>query len=147
MYRNILVPVDLDQPTSWSEAISKASSLAKCFSAKVTICSVVSDLKAIKDGEWLPISVEQLMFDARARLEGLVAAVDDDVSYHVEIAAGTIAGGILEIAERIAADLIVLVSHQPAARDYLLAANAIRVARRATCSVLIARQGGSQSHA
>ena len=51
MYRNILVPVDLDQPTSWSEAISKASSLAKCFSAKVTICSVVSDLKAIKPQE------------------------------------------------------------------------------------------------
>ncbi|HEU4956211.1 MAG TPA: universal stress protein [Sphingomicrobium sp.] len=143
MYRNILVPVDLDQPASWAEAISTASSLAKCFSAKITVCSVVSDVEAIKHGEWLPISVEQLMFDARARLEGLAAATNDDVSYGVEVAAGTIAGGILEITERIAADLIVLVSHQPAPRDYLLAANAVRVARRAPCSVLIARHGGA----
>ena len=137
------MPVDLDQSASWSEAIATASSLAKCFAAKITICSVVSDVEAIKHGEWLPISVEQLMFDARARLEGLVAAANDDESYGVEIAAGTIAGGILEIAERIAADLIVLVSHKPAARDYLLAANAIRVARRALCSVLIARHGSA----
>jgi nucleotide-binding universal stress UspA family protein len=131
--------VDLDQPASWAEAIATASSLAKCFKAKITICSVVSDVEAIKHGEWLPISVEQLMFDARARLEGLVAAANDDVSYGIEVATGTISGGILEIAERIGVDLILLVSHQPAVRDYLIAANAIRVARRAPCSVLIAR--------
>jgi nucleotide-binding universal stress UspA family protein len=140
MYRNILVPMDLDQPASWAEAIATASSLAKCFEAKITICSVVSDVEAIKQGEWLPISVEQLMFDARTRLEGLVAAANADVSYGIEVATGTISGGILEIVERIAANLIALVSHQPAARDYLIAANAIRVARRAPCSVLIVRR-------
>lgn len=143
MYRNILVPVDLDQPASWTEAIATASSLANCFSAKITICTVISDAQAIKTGEWLPISVEQTLFDVRARLEGLVATTNGDVSFGVEIAAGAIAAGILEIAERISADLIVLVSHQPAARDYLLAANAIRVARRAPCSVLIARNVGA----
>jgi nucleotide-binding universal stress UspA family protein len=141
MYRNLLVPVDLDQPASWNEALSTASSLAKCLSARITICSVISDLEAIKQGEWLPISVEEAMFDARARLEGLVASANGEARCGVEIAAGTIAGGILEIAERISADLIVLVSHQPSARDYLLAANAIRVARRARCSVLISRHG------
>jgi nucleotide-binding universal stress UspA family protein len=143
MYRNILVPIDLDQPASWNEALSTTSSLAKCFSAKVTVCSVVSSAEAIKAGEWLPISVEQLLFDTRARLEGAVAAASGDLSYAIEVAAGTISGGILEIAERIEADLIVLASHQPAARDYVMAANAIRVARRAPCSVLIARHKGS----
>lgn len=143
MYRNILVPVDLDQPANWTEAIATASSLANCFSAKITICTVISDAQAIKTGEWLPISVEQALFDARARLEGLVATTNGDVSFGVEIAAGAIAAGILETAERISADLIVLASHQPAARDYLLAANAIRVARRAPCSVLIARNVGA----
>lgn len=143
MYRNILVPVDLDQSSTWIGAISTASSLAKCFAAKITICSVVPDAKAIKTGDWLPISVEQLLFDARVRLGGLAADAEGDMSYGVEIAMGTISGGILEIAKRIAADLIVLVSHQPSARDYLLAANAIRVARRAPCSVLIVRHGGA----
>jgi nucleotide-binding universal stress UspA family protein len=143
MYRNILVPVDLDQPRHWESALSTASSLAECFSAKLTICSVVSDIEAIKSGEWLPISVEQLLFDVRARLEGLTTGVTGKMSCGIEVAAGTISGGILKIAERIGADLIVLVSHQPATRDYLLAANAIRVARRASCSVLIARHDGA----
>ena len=141
MYRNILVPVDLDQSESWGEAISTASSLAKCFGAKVTICSVVSSSEAILKGDWHPIGVEQLLFDARARLEGLAAKVDHDLDCDVEVAAGTISGGILEMAERISADLILLVSHQPAALDLFMAANAVRVARRAPCSVLIARHG------
>jgi nucleotide-binding universal stress UspA family protein len=143
MYRNLLVPVDLNQPASWNKALSTASSLANCFSAKITICSVVSEIESIKQGDWLPISVEEAMFDARARLEGLVASANGEARCGVEIAAGTIAGGILEIAERISADLIVLVSHQPSARDYFMAANAIRVARRAPCSVLIARHGSA----
>lgn len=139
MYRNILVPVDLDHSASSNEAIATASSLARCFDAKIAVCSVVSDVEAIKAGEWLPISFEQLLFDARTRLEGLVSNVEGGTNFGVEVAAGTISSGILEIAERISADLIVLASHQPASRDYLLAANAIRVARRASCSVLIAR--------
>ena len=139
MYRNILVPVDLDQPASWSKVILTATALAKCFEATMTICSVVSNSKVIMKGEWLPIGVEQLLFDARARLEGLIVEFDHGLDCDVEVAAGTISGGILEIAERIGADLIVLVSHLPAMRDHILAANAIRVARHARCSVLIAR--------
>ena len=143
MYRNILLPLDLDRPDTWTLALSEASSLAKCFSAKITICTVVSAAKALERGEWLPISVEQLLFDAKARLEGVAAAASGEVSCDVEIAAGTISGGVLDIAKRIEADLILLVSHRPAARDYIVAANAIRIARRAPCSVLIARPKGS----
>lgn len=139
MYRHILVPVDLDQPKSWSGALSLASSLAKCFSARLTLCSIVSSAEMIERGEWLPISVEQQLFDARARLEGVAAGARTELDCDVEIAAGTIAGGVLGIAERIEADLILLVSHRPGARDHLIAANAIRIARRASCSVLIAR--------
>ena len=141
MYRNILVPLDLDQPKIWKGALSTACSLANCFGAKVTICSVVSSAEVIGSGEWIPISVEQQLFDARSRLEGLAADHKGDDALGVEVASATIAGGVIEIAERISADLIVLASHPPATRDYLLAANAIRIARRAPCSVLIARPG------
>jgi nucleotide-binding universal stress UspA family protein len=143
MYRNILVPVDLDHPADWREALSAARSLAKCYSAKVTICSIVSDAHAIMHGEWLPISFEQLLFDTRARLEALASEVKADVNCAVEVASGTIFGGILEVANRISADLIVIGSHRPGARDYVLAANAIRVAKRSPCSVLIARHGAA----
>jgi nucleotide-binding universal stress UspA family protein len=141
MYQSILVPVDLGRPESWKVALSTVLPLAECFDADITICSVVSDIESLTSGEWLPISVEQMLFDARAKLEGLAASAPGDRKWAVEVTAGSVASGILEIAERMDADLIVLVSHQPAILDYLRAANAIRVAGRAKCSVLLARKG------
>jgi hypothetical protein len=50
---------------------------------------------------------------------------------------------ILEAAEEAEADLIVVGSHRPAMKDYLLGTNASRVMRHARCSVLVARERGS----
>ena len=49
---------------------------------------------------------------------------------------------ILEAAEEAEADLIVVGSHRPAMKDYLLGTNASRVMRHARCSVLVARERG-----
>lgn len=141
MYRNILVPIDLDQPASWQDALAAVVPLARCMEAEVTICSVVSDINSLRAGEWLPICVRQSLDEARARLNGLVAGADAERKWSVEVAAGTVSGGILEIAERMAADLIVLVSDKPKTRDFLSGSKAVRVARRASCSVLVARPG------
>src|SRR5271167_3236762 len=46
---------------------------------------------------------------------------------------------ILAVAESAAADLVVVGSHRPAMKDYLLGTNASRVVRHARCSVLVAR--------
>jgi len=47
--------------------------------------------------------------------------------------------GLMAVGERIGADLIVLASHRPAMKDYLLGANASRVVRHAPCSVFVVR--------
>ena len=47
---------------------------------------------------------------------------------------------ILRVAEEAEADLIVVGSHRPAMKDYLLGTNAARVVRHARCSVLVARE-------
>ena len=47
---------------------------------------------------------------------------------------------ILAVAEEAEADLIVVGSHRPAMKDYLLGTNAARVVRHARCSVLVARE-------
>jgi len=46
----------------------------------------------------------------------------------------------LAVAEEAVADLIVVGSHRPAMKDYLLGTNAARVVRHARCSVLVARE-------
>ncbi|MBN35331.1 MAG: hypothetical protein CMM46_11275 [Rhodospirillaceae bacterium] len=52
---------------------------------------------------------------------------------------GSIHGEILRMSEQIKADLIVMASHKPAVRDYLLGPNAAHVMRHASVSVLIIR--------
>jgi nucleotide-binding universal stress UspA family protein len=47
---------------------------------------------------------------------------------------------ILGITEEAGADLVVVGSHRPAMKDYLLGTNASRVVRHARCSVLVARE-------
>ena len=47
---------------------------------------------------------------------------------------------VLGVAEEAEADLVVLGSHRPAMKVYLLGTNAARVVRHARCSVLVARE-------
>ena len=47
---------------------------------------------------------------------------------------------ILGVAEKAEVDLVVIGSHRPAMKDYLLGTNAARVVRHARCSVLVARE-------
>ena len=138
MYRNILLAVDLDEPGSWARALPTGIALAHAFSARLTICSVVRDAEAALEAEWSPIGYREMLDAAKVRLAG-IASDADAPSIAVEVATGTICGGILDIAERISADLIVLASHAPGFSDRLWGANAARVARSAGCSVLIVR--------
>lgn len=141
MYRNILVPVDLDDPSESAGALASAAALAKCFSSRITICSVVRDADALARGEWLPISYEQLLVEAHSKLDAISSGLDEGLAPDVSVGTGTICGGILEVAERISADLIILSSHAPRAANYVYAANA---ARRQTGKLLrVDRQGRS----
>lgn len=58
----------------------------------------------------------------------------------LRVGSGAIGGGILDLARDIGADLIVLASHRPGAKDYLIGANAVHVVRHAPCSVLVVRE-------
>lgn len=138
MYSSILVAVDLDRPETWAKALPVACALSRSFSARLTLCSVVRDAEAAVEAQWSAIGYRQMIDLARARL-GELASVAGEPDMAVEVGTGTISGGILDVAGRIEADLIVLASHGPAAKDHLFAANAVRVVGRASCSVLVVR--------
>lgn len=129
--------VDLDQPGSWEKAMPASLALARCFGAQLTLCTVVPDREAELEAEWSAAGYRQMIHAAEARLKNL--AGEQDMPIATEVGMGSIWGGIVDAAERIGADLIVLVSHKPAIKDYLLGANASRVVRVAPCSVLVVR--------
>ncbi len=138
MYSRILVPVDPDEPSSWSKAVPVAQAIARSFDAGVTICTVVPDRVAMFQAPWTSVAYEALLDKASTRLHAIAREFDDE-DIGKEVGSGGIAGGILSIADKIGADLIVLSSHRPQMKDWLLGANAERVARHAQCSVLIVR--------
>ena len=139
MYSSILVPVDLDEPGSWHKAVPTALAIGRCFGAKVGLVHVVSDVLLAVEAEWSGLALRRILETARARL-GLLAdelKAGGEISAHV--ATGRVFRGILDIAEQEQADLIVLASHRPEMKDFLIGANAERVVRHAPCSVMVVR--------
>jgi nucleotide-binding universal stress UspA family protein len=141
MFRTILVPIDVEQRSSWEHAIPQAIELAAAGKASVTVATVVRDLKAAFEGAHFPFQIEMMMSAARDKLAEIVAAHrGQDVALNEEVRFGSIGREILAAARERKADLIVMASHRPEMKDYLIGPNAAYVAQHATCSVLVLRQ-------
>ncbi len=76
-----------------------------------------------------------------ARLKDFVAdKVPDELSVQHIVGEGSVCEVILNMSETVEADLIVMASHRPELKDYLLGPNAARVVRHAKCSVMVVRE-------
>jgi nucleotide-binding universal stress UspA family protein len=139
MYRKILVPIDLDEPSSWERALPVGVTLCQSLRASLALVTIVPDTRLMLEAQWSPIAFNEFVDSARARLYSLADTISGvgNVERHVEI--GGVYASILAVAERTGVDLVVLAAHRPAMRDYLLGTNAARVVRHARCSVLVVR--------
>lgn len=141
MYQNILVPIDLGDPDSWQDALPAALNYAKLYQAKLHFLTVIPDFGMTMVGQFFPNNFEkQAVSQAETALKAFVTEhVGDDIPHQTHIGHGTVYKEILEASESLKADLIVIGSHRPELKDYLLGPNAARVVRHANCSVLVAR--------
>lgn len=138
-FSSILVPVDLDEPNSWRVAVPTALGLARCFEAKVALVHVVSDALLTTEAEWSGLALRRILETARARLGLLADELKADAEITAHVATGRVYRGVLDVAEQTQADLIVMASHRPEMKDFLIGENAERVVRHARCSVLVVR--------
>ena len=141
MYENILVPIDLDDDTSWQKSLPQAIELAEASGAKLNVLTVVPDFGMAIVGSFFPENFEkQAQAEAEAAINKLVSEiVPAEVNAEALIARGSVYQEIMATADRIGADLIVMTAHRPELKDYLLGPNAARVVRHAGQSVLIVR--------
>ncbi len=142
MYKNILVTVDLTDPTSWRKALPAALELCRASGATLHMLSVVPDFGMTVVGQYFPKDFQKKAVEhARQELQDLSAAqVPADVTVKKVVAYGTIYEEILATAKKIDADLIVIASHRPELKDYLIGPNAARVVRHSDRSVLVVRE-------
>lgn len=82
---------------------------------------------------------EKVVENAKAELKDLVRKHDLPASTKIAVENGNPANVILAYAKKENSDLIMVASHQPGLRDYLLGSVAGKVVRHAHCSVLVVR--------
>jgi len=141
MYKSILLPVDLGHASSWEKAAPTAVALAKQYGAKIHVLTVIPDFGMPVVGSFFPEDfAANALSSSNAELHKLVAEqIPDDLLASATAVHGTIYKEIIEHANAQGCDMIVLASHRPELRDFLIGPNAARVVRHARQSVLVVR--------
>jgi nucleotide-binding universal stress UspA family protein len=140
MFRTILVPVDVDDAETSRPALDRAVALAEASAGTLRVIYVRS-LVPTSFMEFVPPHFDTAQQgEAEKRLTALVQGIrlpKERVSSVVTM--GGVYHDVLQEAEKIGADLIVVGSHRPTMATYLIGSNAATIVRHATCSVLVVR--------
>ena len=142
MFRKILVPVDLDVESSWKATLPIAEEFAKSWGSEIHVLTVVPDFGMSLVASYFPRGFEKKSLElASETLKAVVAeAGSGEVEIRTHVTNGAIYEEILHFADWLEADLIVMTSHRPELKDYLLGPNAARVTRHARQSVFVVRR-------
>jgi nucleotide-binding universal stress UspA family protein len=134
MYKTILVPVDLSH-ADVGERILKLARRVGGNDAIITLLNVIEEVPGYVSVELPAGLMAKNIEKAKTELAALAAKAGAD---H-EVRTGHSSTTILDHAQRIGADLIVIGSHRPGLQDYFLGSTAARVVRHAQCAVLVDR--------
>lgn len=136
MYRNIVVAVDIGHGELGALMIDKAVQLLD-EGGRITLLYVLDEVPAYIAAELPQDLGARRNAEARVELKALAQGHAADVD--VEVRTGAPAAQILQCAEDLDADLVMIASHRPGLSDYFIGSTAARVVRHAQCSVLISR--------
>jgi nucleotide-binding universal stress UspA family protein len=136
MYKNIVVPIDLDKAEKGKVMLDKVKEFVD-EGGKVTVVNVVEDMPGLITAELPEELIQKAALTGRSSLVDMVKAAG--LTADVQIRSGRPHHAIVNLADEIGADLILIASHDPGPRDYLLGSTAASVVRHAKCSVQVAR--------
>ena len=141
IFKRVLATIDLGDEESSAKVVEAALEVMVAEDTLFAVC-VVPDYGRSIVGTFFPADHEkQLIEHATEELHAFTAKhVPKGTRVQHIIAHGSIYEEIMAAADQCEADLIVVGSHRPALKDYLLGPNASRVVRHAKQSVLVVRQ-------
>jgi nucleotide-binding universal stress UspA family protein len=141
MFKNILLSVDLGEESSWKAALPRAVDIAAGENAALHVITVVPTYGMPIVGSFFPEDFEEKALAAAktSLAEFIKERIPDSIEARGHVAHGVIYEEIMHAADKLGCDLIVLASHRPELRDYLIGPNAARVVRHAKQSVLVVR--------
>ncbi|MEN3931442.1 universal stress protein [Microvirga sp. W0021] len=140
MFNTILVPVDLAETEASSLALERAIELAKISNGHLRLIYIRS-VMPVTYMEFVPQSFDtEQQVECEQKLAEIAAKVPLPAG-HVSavVRMGSIYNEVLDEADKMKADLIVVGSHRPSMATYLLGSNASAIVRHAQASVLVIR--------
>lgn len=145
-YQNILVPVDGSEISL--SAVKKAAQLAQAFNSQLTLISLVSEDPFVNADFYYPSPIIKEYFvqayaNAEKSLkEAQIIASENGVNANIEIVKGEVSEkGIIETAEKLNTDLIVIGSHgRKGFQKFLLGSFAQDVLQGTKLPVLIVKE-------
>lgn len=137
MYDRILVPIALDHLSTADASLAVARKLLNT-GGEMVLFNVVEDIPSYIETYLPDGTIDKNIADAKAELQKL-AAGQENVSVNAKIGHGKPSTAIVDCAETIDADCIIVASHKPGLEDYLIGSTAARVVRHARCCVHVLR--------
>lgn len=142
MYSKILLPVDLNEESSWSKALPTAVTLCRTFGASLHVVTVLPDYRMPLVGSYFPPDFATKARTAlqEAQHQFIAEHVPDDVKAQTVIVDGSPWEAIIKASKKLEVDLIVMASHNKRKfADYVLGPNAEHVVHHSKISVMIVR--------
>lgn len=145
MYRQILVPVDLNDKGFSDKAVELAVWHAKNSNAEIHLLNVLPGIHMSMVASYFPKdAANQMKQDVKRQLKEFADKyIDDEVIYKVHVAEGKTYTTILDHAEKLGADLIVMPSHKRSKIDkVVLGSVASKVVQNSPINVLVVKPQG-----
>ena len=138
MYKTILVPVDISEDELTTKALQHAVYIAKLEGAKLHLFHAIPDISRFSISysyhyDMLSSFANKALERVQEQLQELANGIDFSAVF------GSARDKVLELAEKIHADLIVIGSRRPSISTHLLGSNASGIVAYAKQSVLVVR--------
>ena len=139
MYSHIMVPVDLAEKEGLQKAVQVAADLALHYGARMTLVSVSGGLQG-------KVSHSHAEYGRRLALYADEIAAEhgihvDSLNYGVPDPSVEVDQKLIQAIDDLAADLVVMASHQPGWVEYFINSHGGRLASHAKISVFVVREG------
>ena len=143
MTKHILCALDLSHDKDARAILVESGRLADLYGARLSVITVLPDYGLHWIGTFFEEgSMDKAVSTASDALHKMVSEVlpeKESVRHIVDI--GSAYDKVLEVAEKIGVDMIVVGAHRPDFKDRILGPNAARIVRNASVSVLVVRLG------
>ena len=138
MLKKILVPIDASHVAAGSQSVALAQKVMD-DGGQLILLNVLESAPAYVASQ-IPDSVlARVASDSEAALKRIASDHGLPAATEILIKRGKPSTTILDVAEELGADAIVVASHNPTIASYLLGSVASHVVRRAHCSVFVVR--------